>query len=33
MMVPTGGSQQLKNEGNKPRVADRGFAMSGAEVT
>jgi len=33
MMVPTGGSQQLKNEGNKPRVVGRVFAMSGAEVT
>ena len=33
MMVSTNGSQQLKNEGNRPRVAGRVFAMSGAKVT
>jgi len=25
--------QQLKNEGNRPRVTGRVFAMSGADVT
>jgi len=33
MMVSTSGSQQLKNEGNRPKVVGRVFAMLGAKVT
>jgi len=32
MMVSISGLQQLKNEGNRPRVAGRVFVMSGAKV-